>query len=123
VPYWREFEGGKSVRTHGLTWLQRVGYGVQSQGVQSRSQSGVEYAFQLKQFARKVVISIRQGPGGSCRATPHTQIAGFDGAELLSVYLELDGPLSVKYIDVHGLKAQTREPVVERIVQQRRRAR
>jgi hypothetical protein len=114
--YWRDFDGANSTVTHSLSWLQRMAYGISSQAAVAHSAAGVDYRIQLKQFAQPIDIFIRRDSKGTCLATPRMKIAGVAGARLLSVYLQLDGPASIKYVDIHGLNPATSAALFERIL-------
>ena len=114
IPYWREFEKAPPVRTHPLSLIDHIPYGVAEQRVLSRTATGGEYAVKLKQFSRPIVITSKKEADGTCSATARATINGAT-AQLLSVYAKLLSIVSVDYIDVFGRSFETGAPVTERI--------
>jgi len=114
VPYWREFEKAPPVITHSIGMLDKMAYGIASQRVVRRDQNGGDHFMRLKQVGRPIGIATRRGEGGRCIATARTTIAGVT-AELSSIYVKLNGPLSVAYIDIKGRDMRTGKAVVERL--------
>jgi len=113
-PYWREFEHAPPVRTHSLGTLEPLAYGIAEQRVLRRSPTGTESMIRLKQFPRPIFISTQKGSDGHCKALARTTIAGVDGAQLLSVHVQLAGFLSVAYVIVKGRNLSTGQLVEER---------
>lgn len=114
IVYWREFEKAPPVRTHPLSLLEYVPYGVAEQHRVQRTPTGAEYALRLKQLDRRIVILTRREQDGSCSATATTVVKG-TRAQLVSVYAKLAGVMSVEYIDIHGKDLETGAPLSERI--------
>src|SRR5678816_3141342 len=91
-PYWREFENSPPVRTHTLGMLEYVPYGFSEQRLVHRTQSGGDQLVRLKQLDRPIAIRTRKDANG-CAATAYARIGGVDGAQLVSVYVKLAGPM------------------------------
>jgi hypothetical protein len=111
--YWREFEKSPPVRLSGLSLLDRIPYGISSQGLVSRTATSAEYFVRLKQFERTIAIATKKEADGTCSATPRAKINGAV-AQLVYVYAKLAGPFSVDYIDIHGKDFTTGAAIVER---------
>jgi hypothetical protein len=110
--YWREFEYSP-VRISGLSLLDRIPYGISSQGLVSRSATGADYYIRLKQFERTIAIATKKEADGTCSAIARAKInAGI--AQFTWVYAKLSGPFSVEYIDIHGKDFATGADLVER---------
>jgi hypothetical protein len=114
IIYWREFEKAPPVRTHPLSLLEYVPYGVTEQHRVQRSSGGGDYVLRLKQFSRPIVILTQREPDGRCSAKARSTINGAK-AQLISVYAKLAGILSVDYIDLFGKDLETGTPITERI--------
>jgi len=114
VPYWREFEKAPPVRTHPLSLIDHIPYGVAEQRALSRSATGGEYSVRLKQFSRPIVITTKKDADGKCSATARSTINGAP-AQFLSVFAKLASLVSVEYIDLFGKHLETGAPVTERI--------
>ena len=114
VPYWREFEKAPPVVTHSIGMLDKMAYGIAVQRVVRRDPEGGDHFMRLKQVGRPIGIATRRGNNGRCVATARTTVAGVT-AELTSIYVKLNGPLSVEYVDIKGKNMRTGKPVVERL--------
>jgi hypothetical protein len=114
IPYWREFEKAPPVRTHPLSLIDHIPYGVAEQRVIARSATSADYSVKLKQLSRPIVITTRKEADGKCSATARTTINGAT-ALFLSVYAKLASLVSVDYIDVFGKNPDTGAAVTERI--------
>jgi hypothetical protein len=114
LPYWREFEKAPPVVTHGIGMLDKMAYGIATQRVVRRDPQGGEHFMRLKQVGRPIGIASRRDASGRCTATARTTIAGVT-ASLTSIFVKLNGPLSVAYIDIKGKDMRTGKPVVERL--------
>jgi hypothetical protein len=114
IVYWREFEKAPPVRTHPLSMLEYIPYGIAEQHRVQRASSGGDYTLRLKQFGRPIVILTQKAPDGRCSAKARSTVNGAK-AELLSVYAKLAGVLSVDYIDLFGKDLETGAPLTERI--------
>ena len=114
-PYWREFEHAPPVRTHPLGFFEYVPYGFSEQRMIRRTQTSGEHLIRLKQLDRPILIMSKKGADGHCSATAFARIGGVDGAELVSVYVKLKGPMSVEYIEIHGKNLTTGADILERI--------
>jgi len=114
-PYWREFEHAPPVVTHPLGIFEYVPYGFSEQRLVHRNMQGGDDLIRLKQLARPILIRARKGADGRCTATAYARIGGVEGAELVSVYAKLAGPMSVDYIDIHGKNPQTGADITERV--------
>lgn len=101
-PYWREFENSPPVRTHGLNFMDKIGYGIADQKLVKKSATGGVHTMKLKQLNRTITITTKLEADGKCSATGRTTVGGQD-AQLLSVYVKLAGAMSVDYIEIHGL--------------------
>jgi hypothetical protein len=112
--YWRVFEKSPPVRTQELSLIDRIPYGIAEQRTLKRTDSGGEYAFTLKQFTRRIVITTRREPDGRCSSTARSTING-STAQLLSVFAKLAGFARVDYIDVLGKSLETGAAITERI--------
>jgi hypothetical protein len=113
-PYWREFEPPPPVRTHPISFIERVPYGFSTQKTLKKSDAGGEQLIKLKQFERPIVIATKR-EGGKCIAVARAVIKG-KSSQLISVFAKLAGPISVDYIDVHGKDFATGAAVEERIM-------
>jgi hypothetical protein len=114
-PYWREFEPPPPVRTKLMGAFSKMGYGISSQRVVSRTASGGETSIKLKQVGRVVFITTGRAANGHCSALVRTKIANVPYAELLSIFVKLSGPLSVSYLDIKGKNLATAKPIEERL--------
>jgi Domain of unknown function (DUF4833) len=114
VFYWREFEKSPPVRTHPASLIDHIPYGVSDQRTISRSATGGEYSFKLKQLARQIVITTKKEADGKCSATARSTIAG-QKAQLVSVFAKLASAISVDYIDIFGKHLETGAAVTERV--------
>ncbi|HVY46177.1 MAG TPA: DUF4833 domain-containing protein [Minicystis sp.] len=112
-PYWREFEKAPPVRTHPISFIERVPYGFSQQKTLKRTPEGGEQLVVLKQFDRAIVVATKRD-GARCSAVARSTIKG-QVAQLLSVFAKLAGPISVDYIDVHGKDFATGAALLERI--------
>jgi hypothetical protein len=113
-PYWREFENSPPVRTHPISFVERVPYGISAQGLNKKNANGADFYVRLRQLDRVIGIATRKEADGKCSATPRATIGGIV-AQLLSVFAKLAGPFSVDYIDVHGKDFASGAPIDERI--------
>ncbi len=86
----------------------RMGYGIAAQRAVKRGPAGGDYALRLKQVGRPIGIATRRGDNGRCIATARTSIGGVV-AELSSIYVKLNGPLSVEYVEVKGRDFRDRQ--------------
>ena len=114
-PYWRVFEKTPAARTVELNVLDRTAYGIASQRLLKRTDTGSEYYLQLKAIHRELYITISKGADGRCTSVTYIAMAGQDRAELLSAYVKLRRPLSVEYLEIHGKDHRTGEPLTERV--------
>lgn len=114
-PYWREFEPPPPVRTKPMGAFSKLGYGISTQRVLRRAETGGEHALKLKQVDRVIYITTTKNANGHCSALVRTKIAGVEYAELTSVYIKLSGPLSVSYIDIKGKDLTTGRHIEERL--------
>jgi Domain of unknown function (DUF4833) len=114
VLYWREFEKSPPVRTHPLSLIDHIPYGVSEQRALSRSASGGAYTLKLKQLARPILITTRREADGKCSATAWSTIGG-QKAQFLSVFAKLASAISVDYIDIFGKHPDTGAPLTERV--------
>jgi hypothetical protein len=112
--YWREFEPPPPVRTHALSFMDRLAYGISAQGPIKSSGKGGEHYLRLKRYPRDIRISTQKGSGG-CEAVVRTTIAGVPSARLASIFAKLSGPLSVAYIDIAGTHPKTGALLQERL--------
>ncbi len=113
-PYWRDFEHAPPVRTYGLSFLDKIPYGISDQGLVTKTPTSADYFVRLKQFDRTIAILTKKEADGTCSATPRAKIGG-GVAQLVSVYAKLAGPFSVDYIDIHGKDFATGAAIVERV--------
>lgn len=113
-PYWREFENSPPVRTHGISWIEHLAYGVAEQHLVRRTPTGAEHFVRLKPLPRDLLITTEKGADGTCQATVRTIVAGVPGAELLSAYIKLRGVMSLDYLELHGRDAKG-QPLLERL--------
>ena len=113
-PYWREFENSPPVRTHALGMFEYVAYGVSEQRTVQRGPTGGQVLMKLKQVGRPIWVITQREANGRCSASSRTTIAGVP-AELISIYVKLQGPLSVAYLDVKGRDLKTQKIVTERV--------
>jgi hypothetical protein len=111
--YWRDFEHTPPGRTSGFSLLDRIPYGISSQGIVTKTAAGADYFMRLKQFERTIAIATKKESDGTCSATPRAKING-NVAQLVSVYAKLAGPFSVEYIDIHGKEFATGNAITER---------
>jgi len=113
-PYWREFEKSPPVRTHSLGTFEYLAYGVSEQRTVQRGPSGGQLLLKLKQVGRPIWVVTQRDANGRCTASTRTTVAGVP-AELISIYVKLQGPLSVAYLDVKGRDLKTQKIVTERV--------
>lgn len=114
-PYWREFEHSPPVRTHPLGFFEYVPYGFSEQRLVHRTPTSGDQLIRLKQLDRPILISSKKEADGKCSAIAHAHIGGVEGAELVSVFAKLAGPMSVDYIDIHGKNPTTGAEILERV--------
>ena len=114
-PYWRELEPPPPVRTKAMGAFSKLGYGISTQRVLRRAETGSDHAIKLKQVDRVIYITTTKNASGHCSALVRTKIAGVEYAELTSVYIKLSGPLSVSYIDIKGKNLATGQHIEERV--------
>ncbi len=114
-PYWREFDHGQSARVHSLGFMASMAYGVSEQQMVHRRPDGSDYQIRLKQVDRPIWVTTWKNSDGSCTALARSPISGVRYAELLSIYVQLSGPISVSYVDVKGKNLDTGKALVERI--------
>jgi hypothetical protein len=114
VLYWREFEKSPPVRTHPLSFIDYLPYGVSDQRTLSRSATGGEYTLKLKQLARQIVVTTKKEADGKCSATARATISG-QKALFLSVFAKLASAISVDYIDILGKHPETGAAITERV--------
>jgi hypothetical protein len=113
-PYWHEFEFNPP-HTHTLGMLEYVPYGFSEQRLVHRTQNGGDQFVRLKQLERPILVTAKKEADGSCSAIARARIGGVEGAQLVSVYVHLTGPLSVDYIDIHGKNLATGADLTERV--------
>jgi hypothetical protein len=113
-PYWRELEK-TPVFLHPINLVERVPYGISSQGLLTRFANGADYFLRLRALDRVITIALRKQADGSCTATPHATIHGV-ASVLFSVFAKVAWPMSVDYIDIHGKDAASGAPVNERVI-------
>jgi hypothetical protein len=113
-PYWRVFENAPPIRIKGLSFMDKIPYGIAEQRVVSRTASGGEYSLRLKQFDRLIVITTKKDANGGCSAVSRTPINGAM-SQLVSVFAKLAGFASVDYIDVFGKNLQSGADIKERV--------
>jgi hypothetical protein len=116
-PYWREFENSPPVRTHSLGMWEWIAYGLSEQRLYRTTPTGSIVLVRLKQVGRAIWIFTKGAPDGGCTATARSTIAGVEGAQLLSIYVKLKGPLSVDYIDIKGKVMNTGQLIEERVTE------
>ena len=114
-PYWRVFEKTPPVPTVPLNSLDYLAYGIAKQHVISTTPTSSSYFLQLKAIKRDLYITTNKGADGKCTAIVHTAMASLDRAELVSAYIKLRRPMSVEYLEMHGINRKTGQPVEERI--------
>jgi len=114
-PYWREFEPPPPVRTRPMSEFSKLGYGISTQQVVRRTETGGETAIKLKQVGRSISITTSRGSNGRCAALVRMTIGKVPQAELLSVFVKLSGPLKVAYLDIKGRDRATGKPIEERL--------
>jgi hypothetical protein len=110
--YWREYEYTPP-HINGLSILDRIPYGISSQGLVSRTATGADYYMRLRQFERTIAIATKKEADGTCSAIARAKING-SVAQFVFVYAKLAGPFSVEYIDIHGKDFATGAAIVER---------
>lgn len=113
-PYWREFEKAPPVRTHGLSLLDKIPYGISSQKTLKRGATGAEHVITLKQLPNPIYITTKKETDGRCSALTRATVGG-SMAQLRSVFAKLAGFASVDYIDLFGADLTTGAAITERI--------
>lgn len=106
--YWREYD--QDERLEPMSWLDSFGYGI---GAQAVTADAVRMTIKTAP-ERPIEIEVSQRADGTCAAVPYTRIHG-QRARLALVYLRLNGPLSVSWVELRGTALDGGEPVVERI--------
>ncbi len=113
-PYWHEFDYNPP-HTHTLNMFEYVPYGFSEQRLVHRTQSGGDQLIRLKQLDRPILITTKKEADGSCSAMARARVGGVEGAQLVSVYAKLAGPMSVDYIDIKGKNLASGADVTERV--------
>lgn len=119
--YWREFEPPPPVRTHEVNWMDKIGYGISDQKTLRVTNDGAEISMVLKQVDKPIKIKVFKNPDAGpkntapCSSTVTTAIAGVPDALMQSVFVKVSGPISIDYIDIHGIHPKTHLPIEERI--------
>lgn len=114
--YWREFENSPPVRVHDTNFLDRIAYGIQSQHILQQRLDGTDYFVRLKKIDRDITIHIEKSGDQKCIAIAQMEIAGVPKSRLISTYVKLAGPLSVQYIEIHGIHPKTGAAIQEKIM-------
>ncbi len=114
-PYWRELEHAPPVRSHPLSFIQYMAYGLSEQQLLARSESGGRYRVNLKQVDRPVLIVTAKDTERHCTTTAFARIHGVPNAKLDHIFVKVAGPMSVDYVDVYGSDPKTGAVLVERI--------
>jgi hypothetical protein len=110
--YWRQYEKGPEV-TEDLNFLDKTGYGIKSQKVEQRSPSGSRVVLRLRAASdRTIGIDVRK-EGKACVADTLAFISG-TASRLQRIHVQLSGPLSIDYIELRGVRADNKQPIVER---------
>jgi len=112
--YWREMDFNPP-HTHTLGLLEYVPYGLSEHRLVHRTMTGGDLLVRLKQLDRPILITTKKEADGSCSALARSRIGGVDGAQLVSVFAKLAGPMSVEYIDIHGKNVATGAELTERV--------
>ncbi len=109
--YWRQYEKGPEV-TEDLNFLDKTGYGIKDQKVETRATAGSKVTLRLKATDRAIAVYSRK-EGDKCVAEAMTFINS-TAAKLQRIHVELSGPISIKYIEIRGVRADNKQPIVER---------
>jgi hypothetical protein len=110
--YWRVYEKNPEM-TEDLNILDRTAYGIKDQRVEQRAASGSKLMMRLRATSdRSIAIYVRKD-GDKCAADAMSYLSG-TSAFLQRVHVQLTGPLSIDYIELRGLRADNRQPIVER---------
>jgi hypothetical protein len=106
--YWREYDHHERLIPMGL--LDQIGYGISHQKV-----SGQHVFIALNPAAnREIELVASQSADGTCHAEAFTTIMG-KRARLVLIFLQLSGPLSVKWVELRGVDDATGAALTERI--------
>lgn len=104
APYHRRRRAGRE-STASLRTLELVAYGIRAQDVRpDRAGAGGEVLLRLRAVPDRRIRIVTESDGGRCRARPFTRVAGVD-AELLDIFVVLDGPRSVRHVEITGRTA------------------
>lgn len=114
-PYWRLLQHAPPVRSHPISFLQHVAYGISEQRPVEKTRTGGKYIIQLKQVDRTIVIVSKQDESSHCVATAYTTIQGVERARLDYIFAKVASVMSVDYVDVHGTDPKSGQPLVERL--------
>lgn len=106
--YWREYDRHERLLPMGL--LDQIGYGIAHQKV-----TGQHVFIALNPAAgREIEIIAAANADGTCHAAAFTTISG-KRARLTLIFLQLSGPLSVKWVELRGVDDETGAALVERV--------
>lgn len=114
-PYWRLLQDAPPVRSHPISFIQHMAYGISEQRPVEKSRTGGKYIVQLKQVDRPIVIVSKQNGDSHCVATAYTTIQGVERARLDYIFAKVASVMSVDYVDVHGTDTKSGQPLVERL--------
>jgi hypothetical protein len=109
--YWRQYEKGPEV-TEDLNFLDKTGYGIKDQKVESRGATS-KVVMRLRATSdRSIGVYVRK-EGDKCVAEPITYINS-TSARLNKIHVQLSGPLSISWIEIRGVRTDNKEAIVER---------
>lgn len=114
-PYWRLLQHAPPVRSHPISFIQHMAYGISEQRPVEKSRTGGKYIIELKQVNRPILVLTKQDDESHCSAIAYTSIQGVERARLDYIYAKIAGMMSVDYVDVHGTDTKSGQGLVERM--------
>ena len=110
--YWRQYDKGPEV-TADLNWLDRTGYGIKRQKVESRSPSGSKVSMTLRATSKRGIAIYVRKESNACVADALAYVSGVS-ARLEHIHVLLSGPISIDWIDLVGKRVDNKQPITER---------
>ena len=98
--YWRRFEPGQPPLGD-LNVLDATGYGIEHQAVRVREASGSWIEFGIRALPARRLLAVVQRAGDRCVGSVQLAIGGHE-AVLDHVFVQLDGPMRVREVVLHG---------------------
>ncbi len=111
--YWRRFEPGQP-RFGDLNLFDAAAYAIASQEVRVRETTGSWIEFRVRSLTTRRLLALVRRDGERCTGVAQTTIDGQE-AILHDVFVELDGPMSIREVVLRGQARVSGQPVIERM--------